>query len=168
MENCGEIISCCAYCSAVHERRAAEFINSFDGVTALTPEKIKKEKRGGQWVLLRKRLLPGYIFIYGEKEESILNAAHKANVRILRYGDENWKLRGGDKEFADWILEHDGVVELSKAINLGDRIKVIDGPLAEMEGVVVQVDKRRQLIKMLLGINNIQIWLSFDWVTAEV
>ncbi len=156
-------IMCCAYCAVPKERNAVRTICSCEGVKALVPEKIKKEKRRGEWAVLRKRLFPGYVFIYGSDEEKILHAAVKAHLKLLRYTDGEWKLRDQDEQFARWILEHDGVAELSKAVNLGTRITVTEGPLAEMQGVVTQIDKRRQLMKVNLGINDICVWLSFDW-----
>ena len=157
------MISCCAYCSLAREHNALETLAACEGVTAFVPIKIKKEKRHGQWVVLKKHLLPGYIFLYGAAEDELFEAAGKARVRLLRYTDETWVLQGSDREFAQWIYDHNGTAELSKVIRCGDTIKVTEGPLADLQGVVTHVDLRRQLMKVKLGINDFHVWLSFDW-----
>lgn len=160
-------LSCCAYCHTLREQKVVEIINSCEGVTAISPEKLKKERRQGKWELCNKRLLPGYVFIYGNDGARIIDAAKKANVIVLRYGDGSWQLEGGDYEFAKWVFEHNGLIEIVKAVKSGDTIKIIDGPFANIKGRVIQIDKRRQLIKVQLDINDFQIWLSFDYFTVE-
>ena len=157
------MIVCCAYCSMARERAALESLSSCEGVVALVPIKIKKEKRQGQWQVVKKHLLPGYMFLYGSSEDQLLDAARKARIRILRYTDETWELQGKDLEFALWIYENNGVAELSKVVRCGDTIKITEGPLADLQGCVTHIDLRRQLMKVKLDINDFYIWLSFDW-----
>lgn len=170
-ERGSSMIICCAYCSLAKERNALDSISSCEGVTAIVPLKIKKEKRHGRWETLNKHLLPGYLFLFAEEEASIIEAARKAQIKILRYTDETWDLQGSDREFACWIYEHGGTVELSKVIRCGDTIKITEGPLADLQGCVTNIDLRRQLVKVKLGINDFRVWLSFDWaepITEEL
>lgn len=166
MEKCPAAFICCAYCSQMRERFALDTLDGHNGVTALVPMKIKKEKHSGQWQTRTKHLLPGYIFIYGDREEDILCASREAQVRLLRYSEGDFVLKDSDDRFARWIWEHNGVVDLSTAARVGEEIRIIDGPLADFKGIVTDIDKRRQLMKVKLEMTEFQVWLSFDWTTA--
>ena len=158
---------CCAFCYSGSEKRLADVVNKTTDVFALAAMKIKKEKRNGEWKDVLKPLLPGYVFLYGESEEQIHAAARRCGLRLLKYSDNTAELCEEDREFAQMLLDCNGELKVSKVIREGDRIKVVDGPLLDYNGVVTQIDKRHRLAKITLEIGNITAWLSFEYVDVE-
>jgi transcription antitermination factor NusG len=50
-------------------------------------------------------------------------------------------LRGEDLEFARRIQRRNGVIESSKAIREGTKIRIISGHLADYEGKIIKINK---------------------------
>lgn len=75
-------------------------------------------------------------------------------------------LRGGDLEFARWLQRHNGVIETSKVVQEGAKIKIISGPLREYEGKIIKVNKRQKCAAVQIVSEKIPctVWLSFDFI----
>jgi transcription antitermination factor NusG len=75
-------------------------------------------------------------------------------------------LRGNDLDFIKWLNGHNGVIEISKAVEIGTKIKILEGPLKELEGNIVKINKRQKCVCVKIegeGIKN-TIWLSYEFV----
>ena len=50
----------------------------------------------------------------------------------------------------------------------GDRIKIIEGPLKDYEGVIKKVNKHRRsaMVEMKVGEHIKNVWMSFQWFNA--
>ena len=73
-------------------------------------------------------------------------------------------LTGPDRQFADWIWQHGGLIGVLKAIRLGERVEIVDGLFKAFHGKVVQMDRRKQLARIELDIlgGTKYLWLSYD------
>jgi transcription antitermination factor NusG len=71
-----------------------------------------------------------------------------------------------DERFARWVFSLNGLISLSKAYREGDRVKVISGPLKDLEGNILRVDKRNQSGQVAIMFNNrmVKTWLGFELV----
>lgn len=110
-------------------------------------------------------LLPGYIFACSTTQLDIRRVCDLPHIqKVLRYPDGSAALYGRDRVFASWLMEHNGIVGVSSAIMEGDRVKVISGPLKDLEGMIVKVDKRKQIAKVAFTTcGSIKhFWLSFE------
>ena len=76
------------------------------------------------------------------------------------------RLQGGDRQFARWLFQYDGLLDFSKACREGSRIRIISGPLKDMEGKILRVDKRGRSGQVTLEFNGrtIPIWLGFELI----
>ena len=89
------------------------------GYATLVP-KIKKFKpSGGKLVEKELCLLPGYVFF--ETDETALdvrsiNTLQNA-IKLLQYDDGEYRLRGADLDFVEWIRRHDRADKGNKGRN---------------------------------------------------
>ena len=142
------------------------------GYATLVP-KIKKFKpSGGKLVEKELCLLPGYVFF--ETDEPALdvrsiNTLQNA-IKLLQYDDGEYRLRGADLDFVEWIRRHAGTIEPTKVIKEGTKIRFVEGPLCELNGRVLKVNKSRRQVQIEL--NNADgllctIWCAIEYVEPE-
>jgi hypothetical protein len=76
-----------------------------------------------------------------------------------------WQLQGEDERFVRWLFQYDGLLGFSKAYKEGDRIRIISGPLKDMEGKIRRVDKRGMSGQVILSFygKDVPVWLDLNW-----
>jgi transcription antitermination factor NusG len=112
-------------------------------------------------------MLPGYVFIFADGCKNIKRISLNSNVlRLLRDTDGVYELYGENLEYARWVLQYDGLIKCSKAIRLGSRIKVTDGPLKDYEGHIKEVSKKNRngRVELVFMGRTLSVWLPFEWV----
>lgn len=157
----------CISCRTGMEAKAAYLVREAMQIESIAPVKVKREWRGKRWEELKLALLPGYIFAYAEEDQDILQVQRLPHVQsVLRYADGSMALKGRDRVFADWVMCYDGIVGLSAAIHEGDQVKVVSGPLKDLEGRITVVNKRKQIAKVEFTVCGApkHFWLSFDYL----
>ena len=116
-------------------------------------------------------MIGGYVFLFLEKGRDVFKICSAKNYfKILSYKNDNGKLYGKDLEYANWVLDIEGFLSVSDAININGRIKIVNGSLKNMEGSIVEYSRRNRncCIEIDLLGQKIRTWLPFDWVDAEV
>ncbi|MDR0557593.1 MAG: hypothetical protein LBG43_06985 [Treponema sp.] len=82
-------------------------------------------------------LIPGYALLESVHEPDWLELRQSEYIFYpFRYADNETRLRGKDLEFAQWLKKHDGTIGISRAIQAGNRIRILDGPLKEYERIM--------------------------------
>jgi transcriptional antiterminator NusG len=109
-----------------------------------------QQRKRGQWTKVEQPLLPGYIFLYLEDEIPfplfIINQERDA-YKILRNPDGSMELKNGDAQYAAWVHNHGGTFLPSTVVyKEGQLIKVLDGPLRDMEGRIAKLDRHHKRI----------------------
>ena len=113
-------------------------------------------------------MLPGYVFLYMNvtrgRFDDILRLQHV--IRLLTYNDGTSALIGHDLEFADLLRRLDGQIDVMKAVQIGDRIEIIDGVFKQLHGTITRMDRRRKTICVSLETEGAlrQIWLAYEIV----
>lgn len=168
--------SYCLFCRTGQEPKVLAELAQGEHVRALFPKRMKTERQKGKWASVEKPMLPGYIFLYtreaGEPAQESAKALTQglSNVlTVLRYGDGTSALRGRDQAFADWLWKQDGVIGISKAVRIGDRVEIVEGPLKELGGTVKALDAHKRVAKIELNIvgSTQWLWLSFDYIDTK-
>ena len=79
-----------------------------------------------------------------------------------------WQLQGEDERFVKWLFQYDGLLGFSQAYKENDRIRIISGPLKDMEGKIKQVDKRGKSGQVVLSFygQEISVWLGFELIES--
>ncbi|NLZ68142.1 MAG: hypothetical protein GX903_03975 [Spirochaetales bacterium] len=139
---------------------------------ALFPKRTVNEKQKDKtWKSVTKALLPGYLLISTcvkpTELQPIVIAIKHANY-VLRYNSKMYSLEAGDKAYAEWIFNNEGILKPSQVLlEPGERIRVLSGPLLGMEGKIVRVKKRerRAYIELPFAETCNTISLSIDILT---
>ncbi len=162
------IYSYCVFCRTGSETEVAKAISQNDPeLTAIAPHRILSERRQGKWVERTVALLPGYVFLYVDREMPIKQKA-KANdlYKILEYEHGMAKLTGPDEAYAQWIYRHQGKIAPSKILSDGDTVQVIDGPLKDCTGKITKLDrhKRRAWVEFEFDGQKRTVSLTAEWI----
>lgn len=154
--------SYCMLCRTGAEQEAANNITQYyPDLTAIAPVKLLQEKRNGQWEQRTQILLPGYLFIYTDRELPFDLCRKVSHLyRPLEYEKGTRILTGPDEEYAQWVYRHQGIIGTSKVIvQEGQDIMVIDGPLLDLKGTIIKLDRHKRRAVVLL---------TFDGQTRRV
>ncbi|GHU76910.1 hypothetical protein AGMMS49992_23440 [Clostridia bacterium] len=91
-------------------------------------------------------------------------------IHILSYIDGDWVLQGGDYEFARWVIDNKGIIDVSKACTIGGKIVFTSGLLKDYQGSIKRIDKHRgnALLEVMLGKTPFRIWVAFDRENLKV
>ena len=155
----------CLFCITGKEQNVAERVQAAcPDVRAITMRKVKyrvckKVRRTEEEIAL-----PGYVFFQAPSYiEPVLVFPRQDVIRTLSM-EGDWRLRCADEQFARWLFRYDGLLSLSQAYREGDRIRIVSGPMKDVEGRIRRVDKRGCNGQVLLSFNGREIptWLSFE------
>jgi transcriptional antiterminator NusG len=159
----------CLYCETGRENRVGEGLtrSGFRVIPSLVELVIVKNKKSSHVV---RQLLPGYVFF---ESEAALRAGDWATIkqdkhiyRPLSYVDGSKELRGDDLLFVELLERKRGLLGISKAIAEGTRVKIIDGPLKELEGKIIKVNRKRRCAEVAIESVGVvhRIWLSYELI----
>lgn len=160
----------CIFCKTGQEHNVANLLNkNYINVEALVPVRVVQEKRGGKWELRKRVMIPGYIFLFAEDKISFSSIQAQSDIyKILQYPNGERELAGSDYEYAMWLYNYEGKLEPSTVLTEGDKVKVIDGPLASGIGNIVKLDrhKRRAMVEFRFHGNTQKVSLSVIDLTS--
>lgn len=149
------------------ETELAEELNGkYDDLYALVLKRMVHRSHHGKKWNEESVLITGYVFIFVPKGYDIKTIKADNNpYRILNWKVEYGKLFGDDYSYAKWVLEQDGLIGISKAIKLNEKVKIVSGPLQELEGYIVDYSKRNRncCVEMHFMNQTIRTWLPFEW-----
>lgn len=174
MQNCSLLDSIsntaygCVFCKTGTEDRVAERLRLITGVyQVFVAKQIQHVSRSGQKSNIHKTMIPGYAFFCActEVETALLSNTDDV-LRLLSY-EGSWALQGGDLEFVKWLEKHDGMLGMSKVYREGEKIVITEGPLKEMEGTIIRIDRhnRNGQVEIDFCGKKIKAWLAFEYVT---
>ncbi len=161
----------CAFCRTGSEEAVARAISQNDPeLVALAPRRILTEKRQGKWEERTVSLLPGYVFLYVDRDMPIKLKAHAQNLyKILEYERGIARLSGQDEEYGLWVYRNQGQIKPSKVLIDGDNILAVDGLLKDFKGKIVKVDKHKKRVWVEFEFDHMKqtVSLSIEWVERE-
>lgn len=148
------------FCRTTFESKAAGEINALyagDGVRAMAPVRILKERKKGCVREVEKPLLIGYVFVFGDAkiEPAKFYAAADA-IRVLRYPGGDCELTGEDRAYAEFVYANGGVIGVSDVLCEGNSVKVLSGPLKEYRGTIIKMDRRKQRVVLRIGVGGVE------------
>lgn len=149
---------------------AEEINNNYDYCIATPLTKMSHRSRKGQKYDVQEVMLGGYIFLYLEKGRDVYKIRSSKNYfKILSRKNDNGKLYGNDLEYAKWVLDVEGALSVSEAIKLNGKVQIVNGPLKNLEGLIVEYSTRNRncCIEIDLLGQRIRTWLPFDWIDSR-
>jgi transcription termination/antitermination protein NusG len=154
------------------ENTIEQFIQKLEteSLKAFLPQKKLKIRKMGKTRDVIKPLYPGYIFVIGKwnikdaKKITQLPGAVKFIGGLFSPGT----LQIQEKEIINKITK-EGIAGYSQVIKEGSKIKIISGPLKELEGVIQSVDRRKQkaIVNLLLLNSVVKVTLGFEYMESN-
>ena len=159
----------CVFCETLQENKVELYLKNmgFNVISTFAERNIVTD---GKIKNILRSVMPGYVFF--EYDGLLDGFCWKEICKMpsiyypLKYGDNENRLRGKDLEFVDWLWKNNGIIKISKVIEIGNKIQVIEGPLKDYEGKIIKINKRQKCAAIKLdgeGIEKI-IWLSFEYI----
>jgi transcriptional antiterminator NusG len=128
-------------------------------------------KRQGKRKEVQAPVFPGYLILEAESVSPSLFRNLKGLPgfsRFLKSNTEITALFGKDLELILHFIHHGEVMQKSRVVFAPDqKIKIIEGPLKGLEGMIVKVDKRKKRIKVRLALYDNAFLIDFGFETAE-
>lgn len=158
----------CLFCITGKEQALAALINRTQSVVkAFVAKQEQFHSQQGVKTKVKKLLMPGYVFFQAPEDEDVEVLIPRDHlIRILTTDDGVWQLYGEDERFVQWLWQYGGTLGFSKAMKEGTRIKIVSGPLKDLEGKIRKVDKRGRSGQVALEFHGkvTLVWLGFDLV----
>ena len=160
----------CVFCTTGRETTVARLIEAAGrmyGVRAVAARQEKHKSTNGQKSKIIAVVLKSYVFFRAPEDMPDIDWMPREDViKVLTYEDGDWRLMGEDGRFAEWLFRYDGLLSFSTAYKEGERIKIISGPLKDMEGQIRRIDKRGRSGQVAIEFNHktTLVWLGFDLV----
>jgi transcription antitermination factor NusG len=134
-----------AYTCARHEKRVAEMLEA-KSVEGLLPlhETVHRWKNGLAKVQLP--LFPGYIFVHIALQDRRQVLEVPSVVRLVGFNGQPAPLPEADIEAIRSCLERGRRLEPHPYLQVGQRVRVVCGPLQGTEGILLRRMKRTRLV----------------------
>ncbi|TNE33279.1 transcription termination/antitermination factor NusG [bacterium] len=137
----------------------------------IIPEETVFEVRGGKRRTKTKNFLPGYIILYAVLDLKVQDVIQNlpSVVSFVGRRNEATPLR---KEEVNRIIgrleERKDVATVETQFQIGDPVKVIDGPFNTFSGTVKEVNNEKQKLKVEVGILGRKTPVELDFTQVEI
>lgn len=156
----------CLFCQTQRCRAIASWLEKTRVCRAITPQITMRERIKGKNCDVLCDMLPGYVFLFSEKEIRDFSSLHQINglIRVLGTVETGMELYGTDAEFALRLFRQDGVINGVKVFRTGDRVRLADPLFAACEGRISKVDNRKKRAKIDFVFNglNCSTWAAMN------
>ncbi len=124
-----------------------------DGFTVVVPKRKLKLRKGGIWTTETKVLFPGYVLINGGINSDIyyLLKDIPSVLRLLRTGNSVASIDNREMAVLSKLICNNEEIGFSSVLLENGRVRVIDGPLFSLEGIILSVDRRKERAKVKLS-----------------
>lgn len=173
----------CFFCRTGKEEDVVRhFRMTFPSDIAIAPTRTRYRRTRDDAIEERVPLLPGYVFFEIRREgdpaphvsEATLLALLKFSradsvLRLLKYSDDQWQLRGYDDQFAEMLIRTGGNIGVSQAyFDEGKRIRILDGFLKGYEGSIIRLNKKNRTAEVSVDFRGkkMSMWLGYELVAA--
>ena len=128
---------------------------------------------GGRFRKVIMPMFPGYLFLHNKIEIFARKIRH-SHINSCGYpllcDDGFARVNENEMEFLMRMTGAEGIVSVSKGvIDEKKKVKIIKGPLKELTGKILFVNKRKQKAKILIRMMNreVQVSLGFEILKSE-
>ncbi len=160
--------SYCFFCSTVKCALVAAAIRQKFGYVAFYPKIVQRKWIKGTCHEEIRDYLPGYVFVYSEEPITEFREIRimEGVVRCLGQRDEDYRLQGDDRKFAEMLYAHDGTIGIMKTYREGDRVKLSQEMMGGFEGEIIKLDRRkgRALLQYSFDGNSYKVWVGYEMI----
>jgi transcriptional antiterminator NusG len=156
------------------EEKFLKHVSSHDGgpgVEFLWPRRRLRIRRGGSWRNTLAPIFPGYLFLKTAEIDTELYWRLRRTPGFFRFLQDNHQiepLSPRDLRIVLHFLSFGEIVDKSLVtFDENQRIRVISGPLKEMEGRIVKVDRRKGRAKVRLELYENSFMIDFGFESLK-
>lgn len=122
----------------------------------LVPKRKIYERKHGIRNEVIKKMFPGYVLVETDNIIQFYSRAKGAPhiIKFLRERDYFHEIKLDEIRQILHMTDHKGLIEVSQAYVVNDKIRISDGPLLGQEGFIKKIDKRKGRAKVEFIINN--------------
>ena len=162
----------CLFTMTGQEKKLANELNKeYEYLIATPMFKMAHRSKNGQKYDVEELMLSSYVFLYMPNDKKPFEIkSNYYSYKLLSCKNNNGKLVGGDLEYAKWVLENEGFLPVSKAKKVDGKVVIIDGPLKELEGYIVEYSKKNRncCVELEFLSQKIKVWVPFEWIDADL
>lgn len=164
-----------AYClftlTGQEEKLANELNEEYEYCLATPLMKMAHRSRMGEKYDIQEVFLSSYVFLYLPKDKDIKYVRSKRQYyfKVLSRNNDDGKLFGSDLEYAKWVMDVNGILSVSEAIKIDGKVKIVNGPLKQLEGSIVEYSKKNRncCIEIDFLGQKTRAWLPFEWIDFD-
>lgn len=160
----------CLYCKDKKEEMVVHYFADHSNFRAIHPQKIWPYFNRGMCTNRIGYLMRGYVFLYANKDVPKVFLQNIPYVEgVLGYvDDEEGYLRGKDREFAELLLENNGILNCLSGTMHDGFLSIDDDFMRRFNAKILRVDKRSQSVEVSFSLieNEQKCW--FGYVTPEI
>ena len=151
----------CLFCETQRCRRIAFLIEKVHGIRTISPIIMQREWKKDHYHEVPRNWLPGYIFLYSEREL----IPYFDFLGIIRWVGKG-ELEGTDLAFAEVLHAQGGIMGTIRLAEEGDRCVVNDPLWEKMQGTIVKLDRGRKRCCIAFDFDNQHrtVWVGYDLV----
>ena len=121
----------------------------------LIPTEDVVEMKGGKKVVSPKRFFPGYVLVQMEMNDEtwhVVKNTPKVSTFLGSKGKPTPISNSEASQISEQVLQGLEKPKSSIIFEIGEHIKVIDGPFASFDGMIEQIDEEKSRIKVAVSI----------------
>jgi len=121
-----------------------------DVVKTMVPKRKLRERRGGVWKTVIRKLFPGYVLLSGDMDGSNYHTIKSTPgiLKLLKTGYEPARIDPWEMDIVNRLMYNGDTIEYSDCFIKDGKIIVTSGPLLNMEGNIISVDRRKGRVKV--------------------
>jgi transcription termination/antitermination protein NusG len=135
------------------------------------PRRSLRIKRAGVWRESLAPIFPGYVFLQAEAVDASLFTLLRAAPGFIRFllSNENIvPMERKDQDLLSHFLSFGEIVTKSVAyFDENKRIRIVSGPLKDLEGMIVSVDRRKGRARVKLEMYQNSFEVDFGFAALE-
>ena len=134
----------------------------------LVPTEEKVRKRRGKKKVVDKKIFPGYIIVHMEMDDKTWYVVRNT-PGVTGFVSSGTKPLPLEKDEIDHILSGMGMdkEEISIDFEVGDKVKVIDGPFEEFIGIVQEIHPQQEKVKVMVSMFGRETPVELDFSQVE-
>jgi transcription termination/antitermination protein NusG len=156
------------YTRSRHEKQVGAFLQRQE-IETYVPLRCAWSSRQDRKTTIQVPALPGYVFVrctlYAETRALIKRAS--GVLRMVENAGRPAAIPAGQIESLRTALEHTFNAEGHPYLNVGDRVRVVRGPLLGVEGYLVRVAESRHRLVLVVDYVNQALSIEIDAASVE-
>jgi len=111
------------------------------------PKNAIKKNVKGKWITMEEKLFPSYLFVKSEDIEAFVGELKKITgfLRVLQNDEIFLPISPEEEKFLRRFLETEEVLPESYGVKEGDQVRILEGPLVGMEGLIKFIDRHKRM-----------------------